>query len=150
MGLLIFLSFSPVCRADSLILKSGEVLRGHVFEKNEKSYLIELDSDKEKVEVPFSKVSIADLDSEDNHKEYGSSFIAYTKIGEAISSNPVESEKQTYRPVAQTSTHSTGIFKSHSDILTKAQSTVADSNARAAASQKQMEELKAIAEAANS
>ncbi len=149
-GSLIFFSLPSIGHADSLILKSGEVLRGEVFEKNEKSYFIELDADKEKVEVPLSKVSIADIDTAAKHKEYGSSFIAFTKTGESESAKPVEHEKQTYRPVALPVSGIPGVSKSHADILTKAQRTVADSNARSEAAQKQLEEFKAIADAANS
>jgi hypothetical protein len=150
-GSLIFFSLPSIGHADSLILKSGEVLRGEVFEKNEKSYFIELAADKEKVEVPLSKVSIADIDTAAKHKEYGSSFIAFTKTGESESAKPVEHEKQTYRPVAVPGVAALpGISKSHTDILTKAQQTVADSNARTLATQKQLEEFKAIADAANS
>ncbi len=147
-GLLIFLSLPADARADSLILKSGEVLRGQVYEKNERSYFIELDADKEKVEIPLSRVSIADIDSAAKHKEYGSSFIAYTKTGEANSSAPVEPEKQTYRPVAVPNIP--GASKKQVGILAKAQQTVEDYNARTEATQKRLEEFKAIADAANS
>lgn len=147
-GLLIFLSLPAVARADSLILKSGEILRGQVYEKNERSYFIELDSDKDRVEVPLSRVSIADIDSPVKHKEYGSSFIAYTKTGESESATPVEHEKQTYRPVAVPNIP--GASKKHVGILQKAQQTVEDYNARTAATQQRLEEFKAIADAANS
>ncbi len=147
-GLMILLSLPADAQADSLILKSGEVLRGDVYEKNERSYFIELDADKQRVEVPLTRVSITDIDSPAKHKEYGSSFIAYTKTGETESVATEESEKQTYRPVAVPNIP--GASKKQVGILQKAQQTVEDYNARTAATQQRLEEFKAIADAANS
>ncbi len=149
-GLMTLTFFPGIAWADSLILKTGEVLRGKIADRNEKTYYIVLDSTGAKIDVPVSKVSIADITSPIGKISNKGSVIVFAKAGEVLTPIPAVSE-QTYRPVAAEPVKKKPLFKlPGADILEKAEKTVAEANRRTEESQKQMEALKAIADAANS
>ncbi len=149
LGLLLLLSCPVTCRADSIFLKSGEVLRGKVLAKSESSYSFRLDSNGGATEIPISNVYIADIDPS---SDVGSknSIILYSKSENGTKPTTEGSKKREEAPtVTSSNSNSVRAINSHADILKNAEQTVALSNARTAEMEKRLEELKNIADSAN-
>ncbi len=149
LSLALFLLYPVSGRADSLILKTGEILRGKLVSQNERSYTFALESGGKEIEVSAERVSIADIDPLSD-KALKGSIIFYSKHGSDADSDTEESSNRTYRPIAEAGDSLGGGGTGASiDVLKAAEQTVAMSNTRTDEMQKRLEELKTIADTAN-
>ena len=150
-SLTLLLSLSIPCQADTLILKTGENIKGKLVKQDEKSYFLTLESTGEEKEVPISSVSIADLDPSAEGVAK-SSVIFYSRQEKAASpkiAEPVRSSEPVSEPApAPMNSVSDVLSKNDGNILKTTQETVALSNAKTAQVEKQLEELKKIADEA--
>ena len=146
-GLFFFVQPGAV-QADQIILKSGELLSGKILRKTDKSYIFQLDSDKNEIEVPISKTSIVSQDPSDKDTPKGSVILFSETRSLKTVENTGDAEEVTNQ-AAPSGVQALPVYKSHFDVLKQAEDTVALSNARTAQVQKQLQELKEIADNAN-
>ena len=149
---LILLFASHPSFADSLLLKTGETLKGTLVEKTDSAYVFQADSDGQKKEVPISSVYIADFSDSANNSPKGSAMF-YQGNGAYTPSSKKDASGSDKNGDNGSSSDSSGtgmtIFAPQNAVLKKAQDTVALSNERTAEMEKRLEELKGIADGAN-
>ena len=145
---LLLLQTAPAA-ADTLILKTREILRGKLIEKTGETYLFKLDSDGEAVSIPVSKVLIADFDVPAGVPSGTTSFYSTSKQ-RALPKKESRPEN-TETVSAPTTSAADGMpIKKYSNVIKNAEQTVALHNARVAQIDQQLAQMKEIAEGAHS
>jgi hypothetical protein len=148
-AILALLALSSGAAADELYLKSGGVLRGHVKQFEDDVYTIELEGGQLQ-DIGASSVSIADI-APDN-PAMKSRVILFSEAPKKDRPKRKKSDKKDSSDGSETiapKPDPSADFKKSGNVLKYAQDTVALANARTEQSQKNIEEMKAIAEAAN-
>lgn len=145
--LVLFMAWPAACGADSFLLKSGEMVRGKLVEKKGDIFVV-LTGDGT-VEIPFSRIAIADIDPASEAMPKGNVSV----IGTGRLMEPAQPARDD-RPVRVIQDEAPQTPEvphfANSGILKKAEDTVKLSNERTAATVKVLEEMKGIADAANS
>ena len=134
-----------------IVLKSGELLRGKLIDKNNRSYLFLVESADETIEIPLGKVSILEVvPTKGASPKGGVIFFSETRARERPKSFVPEKSAGQAATAPAIAGSGVAAFTSKLNVLKTAKDTVAMSNARADETQQRLEEYKAIADATNS
>lgn len=147
LALIGMLGFSVPCWADAFYLKTGEIVRGKLVEKKNGNYTL-LSSDGETVTLPAAMVSIADIDPASTAFPKGTVSVLAGGTEEDSEAPPAENRSRVLVNPPPTPPVETPANQSAMDVLKNAQETVELSNARTEQSQKNIEEMKMIADGA--
>ena len=142
-----FLFFCSTAFADVLYLKSGQVVRGQVTEIKDGIYTFKDGMDGSETQISEDNISIADIDPSNPAAKSHVIFFSETAHESKASSDEDTAGRQTV--VVAPPGDPTDDFKKKGDVLKYAQDPVKLSNERTAQVQKNVEELKKIADGAN-
>ena len=142
---ILFFAGSEACRADSFLLKSGAVVKGKVVEKKDDIYVV--DTGWGKVDVPFSQVSIADIDPTSTAIPKGT--VSFVNDPSKKRAAPDTSSNMRFLPDSPGPSGSEVPHFANSGVLKVAEDAVNLSNNRTNQTVEEVNKMKAIADAAN-